>query len=319
MRRGAPLAAALLLSWALPGAAQDRGYTRLVVLSDLHLPGRLLPEKRKAVDTVNAWKDVDGVVALGDVVEDHGTPSEYAFAKDFLSRLKAPLYPIAGNHEYAYDTGADGKTKRASPEVKQAKLKLFQETFSLPAPRYAKKFGPYLCLFVSNDALDSKFLSALSSGTLAWLRAELRADPQAPAIVFFHAPLEGTIQSGNEISDHPSFLAQPKDELRALIRENPQVFLWVSGHTHLGAVNQRFSGPANRYEGQVTDIHNSDMDGRSYLSDKDHGTTTHDTLWTNSLYLYPDKVVVKTFDHALGRWLDDLTREIRPNPAQKPG
>jgi 3',5'-cyclic AMP phosphodiesterase CpdA len=300
-------------AWAAP-----KDYTRLVIFSDTHLPGRLIPEKNKVVETVNRWPDVDGVVVTGDITETLGTPAEYAFAKGFFSKLKAPLYPIMGNHDYIYDLGPDGKMVKASASVRQAKLKLFQDTFNLPATRYEKKFGPYLCLFISNDDLESKLLTVMSSGTLAWLQDELQRNPAAPTVIFFHGPLEGTIQNRNEVTDQPGFIAQPADRLRELLRRNPQVFMWVSGHTHLGATNASFADrKINLYDGRVTEIHNSDMDGRSYLSKKDVHYTTHDTIWTNSLYLYPDKVVVKTYDHKKGTWLKAMTRDIRPNAVRR--
>jgi 3',5'-cyclic AMP phosphodiesterase CpdA len=319
MNKRIPLASLSVFFLLLGNAwAGPRDYYRLVVFSDPHLPGRLIAEKNKVLDTVNGWDDVDGVALTGDITAGRGTTEEYAFAKEFFSRLKKPLFPITGNHDYIYDQGPDGKTRKGSPEARQAKLQLFQDTFGLPGLHYEKRFGRYLCLFISDDDLESDYLTKLSSGALAWLQDELRGSPKAPTIVFFHGPLQGTIQSRNEISDLPSFFAQPADGLRELLRKNPQVFMWVSGHTHIGATNARFADPKiNLYDGRVHEIHSSDMDGRSYLSENDPATTTHDTIWTNSLFLYPGKVVVKTYDHKQGKWLDELTREIRPRAVEK--
>jgi predicted MPP superfamily phosphohydrolase len=317
MIRIAALSLFVFLSGACPSWAQAKDYISLVVLSDSHLPGRLLPEKNKVLDTVNGWADVDAIAVTGDITESSGTREEYAFAKGFFSRLKKPVYPIMGNHDYIYDSGPDGKMRKGSAESRQSKLRLFQETFGLPATHYEKRFGRYLGLFISNDDLLSPYLTVMSSGTLAWLQDELQHNPGAPTMIFFHAPLEGTLQNHNEVTGRPGFIAQPADRLREILTRNPQVFLWVSGHTHLGATNASFANPKiNLYEGQVMDIHNSDMDGRSYLSENDVTTTTHDTIWTNSLFLYPDRVVVKTYDHKKGAWLDKLTREIRPNPGK---
>ena len=52
----------------------------------------------------------------------------------------------------------------------------------------------------------------------------------------------------------------------------------------------------NLYDGQVRNIHNPDLD--------------REVIWTNSLYLYPDKVVIKTFRHSDHTWLDQLERTI---------
>lgn len=38
-------------------------------------------------------------------------------------------------------------------------------------------------------------------------------------------------------------------------------------------------------------------------------------VWTNSLFLYPDRVVVKTYDHGKGAWMRKLEREIFVKPA----
>jgi hypothetical protein len=39
-----------------------------------------------------------------------------------------------------------------------------------------------------------------------------------------------------------------------------------------------------------------------------------ETIWTNSLFLYPDKIVVKTYDHKRGAWLPDFDRTLLPPP-----
>lgn len=300
---------ALLLLLALPCWGEEAG--RLVVLADPHLPGRNLELKRRALEDINRWEDVEGVAVLGDLCNDVGSPEEYAAAKEFFSRLKKPLFPIPGNHDVVYRRLPDGKKEKAGPAERAALLERFKEAFGLPDARYSRKFGRYLALFVPNDDLESPYLAAISSGTLAWMDAELTRD-KAPAMVFFHAPLKGTLKSRNAAAEKDSFVAQPAEALRALLKQHPQVFLWASGHTHVAPSNARFKHAVNLYDGRVWNIHNPDMDGRSYLDSKHKDTTDHDGLWSNSLFLYPDRVVVKTFDHRKGAWLETLTREIRP-------
>ena len=97
----------------------------------------------------------------------------------------------------------------------------------------------------------------------------------------------------------PNFVAQPAATIRTLLAENPQVFLWVSGHTHTPPSRASFASPVNLYDGRVMNIHCPDMQER-------------EVVWTNSLFLYPGRVVVKTFDHAKGAWLKKHEREIAP-------
>jgi hypothetical protein len=305
--------------------AADKGYTHVAVLSDLHLPGRIVEKKEKAIETLNTWSDLDMVVLLGDICQDHGSVEEYAFAKQFLSKLKKPYSPIVGNHEYIYydinpfnpkEKIAQGKhVVAASATARRAKLKRFRETFSLPEIYYTKRAGPYLLVFLSVDHLYVSYRTALSDTQLDWLQAELAKNRGVPTIIFFHGPLEGTIGGENLVDNDPvNYMVQPHREIRKILAENPQVFLWVSGHAHLAPTNANFSSPINLYGQRVMNIHNADMNGSSYLSEKDQKGTKHDTIWTNSLLLYPDRVVVKTYDHAKAAWMESLTREIKtPN------
>jgi hypothetical protein len=144
------------------------------------------------------------------------------------------------------------------------------------------------------DSLDSRRLAELSTGQLAWLKETLRQNAALPTILFFHAPLGGTLEPYNKNINTPSFVAMPKEALAAVIDANPQICLWISGHTHTPPTNPSYASPVNVFRRHVTNIHNADMD--------------RERIWTNSLYLYPDKIVVKTFDHQQKSWLDKIER-----------
>ena len=301
--------AALLPALPQPALSGQPAYFRLVLLADCHLPvrSREVPEaarqqkiiraKEKVVADINAWDDVAGVVVLGDIAAEVGNDQEYAFAKEFFAKLKKPAYFIAGNHDYLYSDGrsAGGKLTRGDERSKKEKLQRFSDTFSSEL-YYSRRIGRYLLVFLSADALDSPHLCQMSEQQLAWLRRELAENLSAPTIVFFHAPLAGTLADYNTKVNKPAYIAQPAAAVREIIAGNPQVFLWVSGHTHTPATNASFAGAVNIYHGRVTNIHNADLD--------------RETIWTNSLYLYPDKVIVKTFDHKARVWLGHLERRI---------
>jgi len=65
---------------------------------------------------------------------------------------------------------------------------------------------------------------------------------------------------------------------------------------HTSPKEESFASPINVYANRVTNIHNTDMN--------------RETIWTNSLFLYPDKIVVKTYEHKTGAWLPDFERTI---------
>lgn len=272
----------------------------MVVLGDPHLPGKTVANKEKVIHTINAWHDVDGVVAVGDILFDLGTDDESEYAKNFFRYLKKPLYVIAGNHDYIYEDfpNANGRRIKASPADRRKKLQRFQKTFNPPDLFYSKKMGRYLLLFLSTDELDESYLARISGIQMDWLRSELVRQKTLPTIIFFHAPLKGTLHNYNANANRPNFVAQPEEEIRELILQNSQIFLWVSGHTHTPASNESYAAEINLYEKRVTNIHNCDMN--------------RETIWTNSLYLAPDKVIVKTFNHKSGMWMNHLQRTLKP-------
>lgn len=306
----AVLLALAILAGSVPAAAAPADYFRLVILADTHLPAKgfqnldptrqqkVIATKNKIIDDINAWTDVGEVVVVGDVVADTGTAAEYAFAAQYFFRLEKPVAFVTGNHDYIYtdDLGPGGRLIRADAATRAAKLSRFQETFGQPALYYSQKVADYLLVFLSVDSLDSPHLAQVSGRQLEWLRDELAQNPAVPTVIFFHAPLDGTLSDYNKTVNTPSFIAQPAEPLQELIAANPQILLWVSGHTHTPATNPDFASAINIYGGRLINIHNADL-GR-------------ETIWTNSLYLYADKIVIKTFNHKTASWVDELERTV---------
>lgn len=271
------------------------GGTHIVVFGDPHLPGKHPQMKEEVLEHINQWKDVDMVVAMGDLCSKTGTVEEYTYVKTYFSKLKKSLSVITGNHDFIYmdELDSNDKLQHASKEIQEAKLKRFQTTFNLPKLYYSMVKESYLLLFLSAD--DPNHLTELSKEQLAWLEQELQSHPKMPTIVFFHAPLENTLETYNRWVNTPNFVAQPKKKIHELLQANPQLFLWVSGHTHTSAKEASFASKVNQYE-HVTNIHNSDMN--------------KDIIWTNSLFLEENFVSIKTYDHSKKEWIDTLDRHI---------
>lgn len=293
-------------------------YERVVVLSDVHLPGRNLPQKERALNSVEGWPDVSLVVVTGDIVATGGDPAQYAAARRFFDRLTKPAVFLGGNHDYIYPDAypVDPKTghhvKESSPEVRRAKLERFKETWGMRELYSSRRTGGYLLVFLTPDDLTTNDYARMTDRQLEWLSAELKGNPGLPTIVFFHAPLAGTYASRRivESKSHDSYNAEPADRIREILRANPQVFMWVAGHLHIAPSNRDFADPINRYDGRVWVIHNPDMNGSSLFDVNDLKSTSHETIWTNSLFLYPGRVLVRTWDHSAGGWIERLDRTI---------
>ncbi len=155
--------------------ASEKDYNRLLVLGDPHLPGENITGKVNMVKEINSWNDVNGVVVMGDVCEDLGTREEYDSARQFFSKMQKPVWFIAGNHDYFYADYKSPKGTRIKGSLgsREAKLRLFKETFGLPSVYYSKKVGNYLLVFLSPDSLYSDNLTWISDAQLNWLQSEL--------------------------------------------------------------------------------------------------------------------------------------------------
>jgi len=285
---------ALLLALAAPLAAAD--CPRVAVLADIHFKEGD-QKKLRAVDDVNAWNDVALVAVLGDIVEKRGTPEEYARAREFVGRIARPKALVAGNHEYMYaDEEVDGKIHWGAPELRREKLERFRRELGAPELYYTRQVGGYLLVFLSPDATEGKTLTEMSPQQLDWLAATLRAHPKTPTLVFFHAPLMGTLANYAPKINNKDRVAQPVEAIRRILADNPQVMAWVSGHTHTKPDNPSFLSEVNRTPEGVVNVHTPAFKGGA--------------PWSNSLFLCPGAVTVKTWNHAEGRWEPGLERVI---------
>jgi 3',5'-cyclic-AMP phosphodiesterase len=291
--------------------------TRILLLGDPHLPyktsegrskeseERIIKAKEAMRADVNSWGDVERIVAIGDLVGMRGSEAEYRYAAEFLGQFTAPLVPITGNHDYTY-SDAPGPLDilvRGDAASRAQKLERFASYFKLPALQRDERVAGYELVYLCTDSKNLKEEVGLSPESLNWLEECLKRNASRPTIIFYHAPLSGTLlEFGKAASGE--LVAQPAEEIEAILKRNPQVFLWVSGHTHTPPSNPSFASPRNLYDGRVTDIHCTDLD-------REH-------IYTNSLWLYPDHVLVRTYDHLEGKWLSRFDRTIAaPEPASK--
>lgn len=262
------------------------GAHHIVVLGDPHYPGKNPEMKNAVIASINEWPDVELVAVVGDLCDEVGRPAEYEAAGAFMGKLKKPKALIVGNHDYFYKNELAGGSDPdpADSATRAAKLDQFKLTFGMDSLYYSKPLGDYLLIFLSTDNLTSENFAEMSSAQLDWFRAELAKNRNTPTIVFFHAPLKGTLT----LYDRPKFFAQPDGAIEQILNENPQAFLWVSGHVHLSANRNEFQRGDKLYLERVHDVALSDMD--------------RSTIWTTSLYLYPDRVVVRAWNHRKGLW-----------------
>ncbi|MDU2064606.1 MAG: metallophosphoesterase [Sporomusaceae bacterium] len=289
--------------------AQNEPY-HILLLGDPHLSvrerevpdeqkqQRIIAAKISLAATVSSWSKVDEITVLGDVAAQFGNDIEREWAKEFFMQFPQPIYFINGNHDYIYQDAFSIKKKFVQSDMasRQAKLQKFQQAFSLPNLYYSRNIGCYHLVYLSPDSLTTHHLAEISQEQLTWLRNDLALHKEKPTIVFFHAPLAGTLLSYNKQVNSADFIAQPKQEIAALLQENKQIVLWVSGHTHTPATNPSYAHPVNYYEGRLLNLHNADLD--------------REEIWTNSLFLAKDRITIRTFNHKKDSWEEKFNREV---------
>jgi hypothetical protein len=308
------------VSGGLPVAAEpaavETAAARIVVIGDPHLPGNQLAKKQQAIEQINAWQDVDLAVIVGDLCATTGTAEEIRFARSFFAPLRPPRVILTGNHDFVFKDLDETSTglSLGSPQSRSRKLDQFMTTFDLKELQQTRVIAGYRLIFLSLDDIDGPHYAGLSPKTRQWLGWTLHEHPKQPTIIFCHSPMWGPeVLTLNPKLAH--FTTQPQNELAALIKDHPQVFLWVCGHVHFGATNPAHLHPANAFLGRVNNVIACDLDGRSILNGLDLKLEYHGNLWTRSLYLWPDRVEVKTFDHVAGKWLPELDRTF-PRPTE---
>jgi Icc protein len=290
----------------------EKAYKRVVVLSDVHygskehenksLRAKVMRNKENAVKDINSWKDVDLCVFTGDMVELAASDEEYQLAHQLTDKVTQPKVFIAGNHEVVYSETppVKGKYQPAGPYERAVHIGRYIKNYG---PLYgAKNVGPYLLLFLSPDEIEGHipgkkpYAVELSKAQLTWLKAELKANQNRPTLIFCHTPLEGTILPDNSENEARNFTSPAKD-IHDILVENPQVLVWSSGHTHTPPTDASFDNPINKVAGTNTlNVYNPAWEGNE--------------VWTNSFYLYPDRIVIRTYSHKDHKWLTQFDRTI---------
>ncbi len=289
-------------------APEARDYHRLVIASDIHYPSKTderkaskregkISAKDRALEQINSWPDVDLTVFTGDMVQLTGSRKDYNLTTQFISRLNQPKTFIAGNHEIIYEDISPAPTKvvRSSPAVREAHLERYQQYFG--PLYYSREMGEYLLVFLSVDDPTSPYSVSLSHQQLDWLARTLEDHKDRPTLIFCHAPLPGTLDKYNKKIGNPNNYVHPYKELHDILMKNPQVLIWVSGHTHTPASEPAFASQTNWYEGKILNLHNPSWETMP--------------VCTNSLYLYPDRIEIRTFDHKAEKWIDKLDRTVK--------
>lgn len=271
---------------------------RVALLSDVHAQssdGQVNGKLRKAVADLKPLAP-DLWVANGDIA-DHGLPAEFEAFKQIMAGAVSPdrLVVTTGNHEF-YDMET----------TDDVSLSRFREAFGVQTPYSSRVVNGVHFVMLADEqwktAPYKKDWCWITPEQLRWFEQVLAAHRDKFTCVFMHQPLNETVASS--YGENAFGGTNAAAELYALLKQNPQVRLWFSGHTHraLNVENQVVSKEHTTFVALGSTIYLlSPPDQAGARFKRDTGASQ-----SRVMDIYPDKVVIHARDHTGGEWMEEL-------------
>jgi len=154
----------------------------------------------------------DAVIVTGDLVDEPGR-AEYALVQECLAPIAVPTYVLMGNHDDRDALRAAFPLNGAGP---------------VPSYRYSVRVGG-LRLIGLDTTVPGRVGGALGDEEIAWLAAELAAEPDVPTMIAMHHP---PFDTGNDAIDTIGLEPSGRERLASVLERHPQVRRVICGHVH---------------------------------------------------------------------------------------
>ncbi|HOQ32499.1 MAG TPA: metallophosphoesterase family protein [Candidatus Hydrogenedens sp.] len=207
----------------------DTGSLKGFIISDAHLgwnnPKQPSVEilKENLQNILSAFPDLNLVIDTGDA--HHNTAKEENLA-EWVQVISegcgaVPLFYVPGNHEISHNN-------RENRELRSAHMG------SLPCRPYYS-FSLRGIHFISLPQMMSA--NYVSQEALEWVRLDLKAHKDETTLILSHNALKGTTCPGDDTGYR---MVANSEEIISLLRDNPQVILWMHGHNHTWEITPRW-------------------------------------------------------------------------------
>lgn len=283
-------------------AAEPHPPLRIALLSDTHIQeaGMLAfaavnGKLKSALADFRRYRP-DYWLVGGDVTDD-GKPGEFVAFKKIMSEVTDLDHVLrtTGNHEFYDKDASDAEA-----------LRRFMEAFGQPKPYSSHVLGDLHVVMLADEqwktAPRNREWAWLTAAQVEWFASVLKEHRDKFTVVCLHQPIQETVLwsfGGNDFGG-----CGQVDQLRAILKQNPQVKLWLSGHTHIRVEEKgqtvKQGGVTFAALGSTFYQFKSSAPGAEGLQ-KDFSASQ-----SRMLDVWPDRVVLRTRDHEKQVWLDDL-------------
>ena len=168
---------------------------------------------RRCVADINR-QEPDVVLLTGDTVQ-QGRADEYAFLRELLAPLTAPLFPVPGNRD-------DKREMRAAFGEQYGFLRDGGEFLHYAIEDYDVR------LVGIDSTLAGERKGRFCEARQAWLAETLDAQPERPSLLYIHHP-------PFDVGDHyvgGYRVAEEAAALERIVQQRPQVVGLLCGHVH---------------------------------------------------------------------------------------
>lgn len=264
---------------------------RIVVLGDFHMSRERLEVTSTAIQEINALNP-DLVIPLGDYGpgKSIGSPEGLREAWECLSQIRAPLWPILGNHDLQEESGGTRTHGEMAAEL--------------------RKYAPNGSGFGFIEYEDFRLLMVTTDPQpqdSCWQVQECYVSPQqweqiqqglqqrrgVPVIVCSHAPPVGAklrTVPRTHVRSTNAWLDQNHEPHKwaELYREYPEILLWFSAHYHLG----------HDHHDSMSEVY-----GTFFFQCQIHGIQTRDGTRQSRVIDIDDngEVTIRSLDHLTGQ------------------
>ncbi len=234
---------------------REEGEFTLAILGDLHLDPRSMDDHYTGRDHFmknvldNGNKENAAVVSLGDLGESKdctnsgslfaGTSECFKLAREYLDSFKVPFEVIGGNHDLE---GIDEFPTDAE------NLDAYLKAFDKPTPYFKRQISEKTLIVglgstVFRDALYTSHEVYIDDEQVKWFEDTVKAHPAEDGwriFVFSHAPPMGSglrVLQENHVVNGCCWLNHSSKNTGVfidIVRNNPCIKAWFSGHFHLG-------------------------------------------------------------------------------------